>query len=78
MYKFHLNNTKKTSSKTRLGGNTFLRGQDFSFYYMFKTNFSGTQYNWGALPSNTPLGYAPACKAKVSNLDENIAALRFW
>jgi len=47
MYKFHLINTKKRSSKTRcdqilsLGGNTFLRGQDFSFYYMFKTNSSG-------------------------------------
>jgi len=47
MYKFHLINTKKTSSKTRcnqvlsLGGNMLLRGQDFSIYYMFKTNFSG-------------------------------------
>jgi len=47
MYKFQLINTKRTSSNTRfdqilrLGGNTFLRGQDFSFYYMFKTNFSG-------------------------------------
>jgi len=34
------------SSKTRcdqvlsFGGNTFLPGQDFSFYYMFKPNFS--------------------------------------
>jgi len=49
MYKFHLNNTKRTSSKARcahvlllsLGRNTFLRGQDFSFYCMFKTNFFG-------------------------------------
>jgi len=45
-YKFHLIKTKKTSSKTRsdqvlsLGGNIFLRRQDFSFYYMFKTKFS--------------------------------------
>jgi len=37
---------KKTTRKIRcdqvlsLGGNTFLRGQDFSFYYMFKINFS--------------------------------------
>jgi len=48
MYKFHLINTKRTSSQSRcdqvlsLGGNTFLQGKDFSFYYMFKTNFSGT------------------------------------
>jgi len=32
----------------------------------------------GALPPNAPLGYAPACKAKVLHLDENIAALCFW
>jgi len=47
MYKFHLINTKRTSSKTRcdkvlsLGGNTFLRGEHFIFYYMFKKFFSG-------------------------------------
>jgi len=47
MYKFHLINTKRMSSKTRcdhvlsLEENTFLWGQDFSFYYMFKINFSG-------------------------------------
>jgi len=51
---------------------------------MFKTNFSGhnkilgPQKNWGALPPNVPLGYGPACKAKVSHLDENIAALCCW
>jgi len=47
MYKFRLIKTEKMSSKTKcdqvlsFGGNTFLQGQDFSFYYMFKINFSG-------------------------------------
>ena len=85
MYKFHLNNTKRTSSKARcahvlllsLGRNTFLRGQDFSFYCMFKTNFSGCNII-GEHPPECPLGYTPTCKAKVSHLDENIAALCFW
>jgi len=67
-----------------LGGNTFLLGQDFDFYCMFKTNFSGhkkilgTQKDWVALPPNAPLGNAPACKATFSHLDENIAALCLW
>jgi len=39
--------------------------------------FGGTK-NWGALPPNAPLAYGPACKANVSHLDENIAALCFW
>jgi len=60
-----------------LEGNTFLRGKDFSFYYMFKTNFSGHKKLEG-LPPNAPLGYGPACKANVSHLDENIAVLWFW
>jgi len=67
MYKFHLINTKRMSSKTRcdrvlyvLEGNTFLLGKDFSFYYKFKTNFSGhykilgAQKNWGEPPPNNP------------------------
>jgi len=29
------------------GQNTFLGGQDFSFHYMFKTNFSGHNKVWG-------------------------------
>jgi len=44
-----------------VGHNTFLGGQDFCFYYMFETNFSGrnqiwadTKEIWGALPSNAP------------------------
>jgi len=28
--------------------NTFLGGQDFCYYYMFKTNFSGRNKTWGA------------------------------
>jgi len=31
-----------------LGGNTFLLGQDFSFYYVFKTKFSGQKKILGA------------------------------
>jgi len=49
-----------------VGHNTFLRGQDFWFYYVFKTNFSGrnkicgrTKEIWGALPPNAPHGYGP-------------------
>jgi len=55
MYKLQLINTKKTSSKTRcnqvlsLGGNTFLRGQYFSFAMCLKQIFP-EKYNWGALP----------------------------
>jgi len=66
-----------------LEGNTFLRGQDCNFLYKFKTNFSGhnkilgAQKSWGALPPNAPLGYGPACKAKISYWDENIAASFF-
>jgi len=47
MYKFHLINTEGMSSKPKcdevliFGGNAFLRGQDFSFYYIFKLFFSG-------------------------------------
>jgi len=60
MYKFHLIDTKRTSSKSRcdqvlsLGGNTFLGGQYFSFYYMFKTNLSG--HNIIGEHSGTDLG----------------------
>ena len=32
----------------------------------------------GSTAPEGPLGYGPACKAKVSHLDENIAALCFW
>jgi len=31
-----------------VGQNTFLGGQDFGFYYMFKTIFSGRNKIWGA------------------------------
>jgi len=49
------------SSKTRcdhvlsLGGNTFLRGQDFSFYYMFETKFSGHNTTGEHCPRMPPL-----------------------
>jgi len=41
---------------------------------MFKTNFSGHII----IGEHCPLDYAPACKAKVSHLDEIIAAFCFW
>jgi len=34
--------------------------------------------NWEALSPNAPVGYGPACKAKVSHIDEHFAALCFW
>jgi len=48
-----------------VGHNAFLGGQDFCFYYMFETNFSGRNKIWdgtkeilGALPPNaSPRGY---------------------
>jgi len=69
MYKFHLINMKRTSSKTRcdqvlsLEGNTLLRGQDFSFYYMFKTTFSGHNMIGKHCPRMLPLAtHLPAKK----------------
>jgi len=48
------------------GAQYILGGQDFCFYYMLKTNFSGrnkiwgaTKEIWGALPPNAPRGYGP-------------------
>jgi len=83
-YKFHLTDTKRTSSKTRcdqvlsLGRNTFLRGQDFNFYYMFKTNFSGRNIIWEHCPRIPPLAKRLPVKQKFHTLDENTAALCFW
>ena len=62
MYKFHLINTNRMSSKTRCDRVLRFRrkyiflGQDFSFYYMFKTNFSGHKKILGhkKLGSTTP------------------------
>jgi len=47
------------------------------FTICLKQNF-WAQYNWPALPWNALIGYAPACKAKFSHLDKNIAALCCW
>ena len=39
-----------------MGGNTFLRGRDFYFHYMFKTNFSGRNSIWGGTaPERSPV-----------------------
>jgi len=50
-----------------VGYNTFLGGQDFCFYYIFKTNFSGRNKIWeghkinfgGHCPRMSPRGYRP-------------------
>jgi len=52
-----------------LGGNTFLLGQDFSFYYIFKKTFLGTRKFWGHKGlGNTapecPQGYGPPAKQR--------------
>jgi len=44
--------------------NTFLGGQDFCFYYMYKTNFSGRNNIWGGTKEilgecPPPRGYGP-------------------
>ena len=47
-----------------VGRNTFLRGQDFWFYYMFKTNFFWAQQNLGGNCSRMPPrgdGPVPQC-----------------
>jgi len=45
--------TQARSHVLRFGGNNaFVKGQEFAFYYMLKTNF------W-ALPLNTSRGYEP-------------------
>ena len=70
MYKFHLINTKRTFSKTRcdqvlrLGGNTFSRGRDFSFYYTFKKNFSGYNMIGEHSPRMPPLATGLPVKQK--------------
>jgi len=70
MYKFHLINTKRTFSKTRcdqvlsLGGNTFLRGQHFIFYYMLKKNFSGRNMIGEHCPRMSPLAARLRVKQK--------------
>jgi len=64
MYKFHLINKKRTSSTTTcdqvlsFGGKHNLRGKYFSFYYMFKTNFSGHNKILGAQKMGSS---APEC-----------------
>ena len=83
MCKFHLINTKRMSSKTTCDqvlsfwGKTFLRGKILVFTICLKQIFLGT-IKLGSTAPNAPLGYGPACKAKVPHLDENISALRFW
>jgi len=66
--------TQARGRALRFGGqNTFLGGQDFCFYYMFKTNFAGHNTIWGgtkifggALPPNAPPhGYGPGYTAVV-------------
>jgi len=47
------------------------------FAICLKQILEGTK-NWGALPPNVRLGYGSACKANVSRLDENIAAICIW
>jgi len=48
--------------------NTFLGGQDFCFYYMFKTNFSGRNNIWGGTKEiwgNAPLPVATGLKLRI-------------
>jgi len=55
------------SQVLRFGEANYILGwQDFSFYYMFETNFSGHKKIWGAhkklgghCPRNPPRGYGP-------------------
>jgi len=37
-----------------MGHNTFLGGQDFCFYYVLKTNFSGRNKIWGGTAPEFP------------------------
>jgi len=53
-------------------------GDEILVFTIRLKKFFWVQCNWGAQPPNAPLGYGPACKAKVSHLDENITALCFW
>jgi len=42
--------TRPVARFSFLGGQKiFLRGKDFCFYYMFKTNFSGHNKIWGEM-----------------------------
>jgi len=55
----------------------------FVFTICLKQFFLGTKKflghkKFGSTAPECPLGYGPACKAKFSHLDENIAALYFW
>ena len=83
MYKFHLINTKKMSSKTRcdqvlsFGEIHFYGDKILVFTICLKQNFLDI-IKLGSTAPECPLGYEPACKGKVSHLDENIAALCFW
>jgi len=42
-----------------VGHNTFLGGQDFRLYCMFKTNFSGCNKIWRGTAPECPRGYGP-------------------
>jgi len=60
-----------------VGHNTFLGGQDFYFYYMSKTNFSGrggTKEILGELPPNAP-SCLRACARTASHWQK--ALMRF-
>jgi len=46
-----------------VGQNTFVGGQDFCFYYMFKNFLVGTRKIWGAL---SPNGYGPATNLEAT------------
>jgi len=56
----------------RFGGKWLLEGKDFSFYYMFKTYFSGHNKTWGiqnnlgALPLNAPCVYRPRIQSLLT------------
>jgi len=57
-----------------LGDNYIFTDKVLVFIICLKQNFLGT-IKLGSTAPNAPLGYGPACKVKVSHLDENIAAL---
>jgi len=76
VYKFHLINTKKMSSKlgvirySFLEGNAFLRGKDFSFaicleqIFLGTTKFWGRRNVWGHCPRMPPLATGLLVKQK--------------
>ena len=52
-----------------LGGNTFLRGQDVCFCYVFPQIFRGMTTFWGGTAHEYPHGYGPGCGCSNLNFD---------